>query len=521
MREPAAKDVVKSYDRAGAGHEVDFHGYEVHDLPKRRDIIEVWTKRPKEPPSVYIQWAKKSGIKLAKAKFPDASNEELTNEIGELWMNIDPEEMAQCEEDHRQAMVSWKVSLKERKERLALYLSGEKHENSEDKICAKMNCGDSVFYSKITLKNEIEEAIKNQNLNRISSKDIRLVVQQKLESNFDGSKKVFDNLVMEVFRERSDFKQVKDTKHRLSSKEKQLLKKQGKEKNQREYETAAKAWMRGEHISVAECAKKFQVDRRILHAGIVQRGGKFPGSEKISSVLSSSEEKKIYDHVVYMSEIGYGCSWLSLRLLLQEALLSLKAANPSRATGFEEKGQMPDKSFARRFAKRHNLSLRKTSVISKARAVVSPKDIQYWFRDIGGFIESRPDGKEALLDPAQVFNQDETAVELGVSSRWVLAPRNTKQVYTQSSNFKEHVTVSYTANAKGEMVPPRVVHSGIRLISHNKPCIDSNPKDGISGVWKFSVSENGLVKPYQMLEIIEELKNFIEKKAFRSPVFVS
>ena len=110
-------------------------------------------------------------------------------------------------------------------------------------------------------------------------------MQQKLESNFDGSKKVFDNLVMDLFRERSDFKQVKDTKHRLSSKEKQLLKKQGKEKNQREYETAAKAWMRGEHISVAECAKKFQVDRRILHAGIVQRGGKFPGSGKTSSVV--------------------------------------------------------------------------------------------------------------------------------------------------------------------------------------------------------------------------------------------
>ena len=61
MREPAAKDVVESYDRAGAGSEVYFHGYEEHDVPKRRDIIEVWTKRPEEPPSVYIQWAKKVG----------------------------------------------------------------------------------------------------------------------------------------------------------------------------------------------------------------------------------------------------------------------------------------------------------------------------------------------------------------------------------------------------------------------------------------------------------------------------
>ena len=108
---------------------------------------------------------------------------------------------------------------------------------------------------------------------------------------------------------------------------------------------------------------------------------------------------------------------------------------------------------------------------------------------------------EALQNPVRVFNQDETAVELGVSSQWVQAPHNTKQVYTQSSNYKEHVTVSYIANAKGEMVPPRVVHSGVRLIAPNKPCI--------AGEWKFSVSENGLVKHSQMIEVIQNLINFI------------
>ena len=92
-----------------------------------------------------------------------------------------------------------------------------------------------------------------------------------------------------------------------------------------------------------------------------------------------------------MSEIGYGCSWLSLRLLLQEVFLSLKATNQSRITGFEEFGQMPDLSFTRRFAERHNLSLRKTSVISKARAVVSPKCIQNWFSDIEDFFAEKPE----------------------------------------------------------------------------------------------------------------------------------
>ena len=84
-------------------------------------------------------------------------------------------------------------------------------------------------------------------------------------------------------------------------------------------------------------------------------------------------------------------------------------------------------------------------------------------------------------------------------------------MYTQSSNYKEHVTASYTVSAKGDMVPPRVVHSGVRMIAPIKPCISDMPKDGISGQWKFFVSENGWVKHEQMLEIIQDLAQFIDE----------
>ena len=64
-------------------------------------------------------------------------------------------------------------------------------------------------------------------------------------------------------------------------------------------------------------------------------------------------------------------------------------------------------------------------------------------------------------------------------------------MYTQSRNYKEHVTLSYRMSPKGDMWPPRVVHSGVRLFAPKKPCILNIPKDGIRGEWKFSVSENG------------------------------
>ena len=82
-----------------------------------------------------------------------------------------------------------------------------------------------------------------------------------------------------------------------------------------------------------------------------------------------------------------------------------------RLTGLEDRGQLPTLSWVRRFADRHHLTLRKASIISKGRAVISPKDIALWFNDIEQFLASNPELKEAMLDPRRVFNQDETAIE--------------------------------------------------------------------------------------------------------------
>ena len=73
-------------------------------------------------------------------------------------------------------------------------------------------------------------------------------------------------------------------------------------------------------------------------------------------------------------------------------------------------------------------------------------------------------------------------------------------------------------SANGDMVPPRVVHYGVRLIAPKKPCILNIPKDGISGQWKFSVSENGWVKHPQMLEIIGDLGDHVKEKNIITPV---
>ena len=126
---------------------------------------------------------------------------------------------------------------------------------------------------------------------------------------------------------------------------------------QKKYVDATAGWKSAKYSTVAECAHYFGVDRTILHHGLITQDGNFPGKGNSFSVLSLEEEKRIADHIVYMSEIGFGASWLTLRLLLQEALLALKAACPGRVTGYENSGHLPNLFYAWRFAAQHCLTL--------------------------------------------------------------------------------------------------------------------------------------------------------------------
>ena len=287
---------------------------------------------------------------------------------------------------------------------------------------------------------------------------------------------------------------------KLSKKQRQVKEKE--EKKER-YRAAALGWGTGQFSSLHACAKSFGVDTSILHRGIVETGGLFPGKGRFSTLLKKNEEEMVANHVRHMATIGYGVTWPGLRCLLQEVLLSLTAANPSRKTGLEDRNQLPSTSYVQRFAARIGLSLRKTSAISKGRAVISPVDIKLWFADISSFLDRRPDLLVALQDPRRVFNQDETACELGVGSQWVLAGKNTKQVFGVTSSTREHVTMSFTVNAAGEMVPPRAVFAGLRDMARIR--LKDLPKDGRTGQWCFSYSENGWVKADTFLDIINDL----------------
>ena len=140
--------------------------------------------------------------------------------------------------------------------------------------------------------------------------------------------------------------------------------------------------------TLKECAEYHRVKYKSLHAGIIARGGEFEGQGRKLKVFTVDEEVTIVCHILYKAAIGYGELWKSTRLLLQQVLTRIVAANPQRVTGLENQGQLPSQSWVSRFAKWHNLKLCKCSIISKGRVIVSPQDVSRWFADVGNFFES-------------------------------------------------------------------------------------------------------------------------------------
>ena len=94
-------------------------------------------------------------------------------------------------------------------------------------------------------------------------------------------------------------------------------------------------------------------------------------------------------------------------------MLRVTDANLGTKTGWEEVEQLPNRSWIRRFAERHNLVLRfgmvrkinlkiyfrACSEISKGRQVIHPEDLAHWQQDPWDILSSKLEPKEALLEP--------------------------------------------------------------------------------------------------------------------------
>ena len=159
--------------------------------------------------------------------------------------------------------------------------------------------------------------------------------------------------------------------------------------------------------------------------------------------------------------------------------------------------------------------------LSAARARLTVYDLERWFSHIDERFVKNPEFASVWNDPRRIFNQDETALEMGSEHQVVLAPKgHTGPLYNTGGNSREHVTLSVTVGADGSVAGMRVVYPGKRWSQQEKELAETLPSDGVTGQWRFSKSEKGYVNRDIFLDVLRDLSDHVENNNIQRPVIL-
>ena len=168
-------------------------------------------------------------------------------------------------------------------------------------------------------------------------------------------------------------------RRRRQSKHQKRLENRIKREEKKELYSAALEDMKNNVFkSQNSCAKHYGINQSTL-SKMIANGTEFvPQGGKLTE-FTWEEEVRISQHITRMLELGFGLTIAELSPLFQEAMTSLLEADRNRTTKWEH--NMPPYSFVYNFTRRHDLTLRNSMEISKARSIISPESLQLWQRD--------------------------------------------------------------------------------------------------------------------------------------------
>lgn len=237
-------------------------------------------------------------------------------------------------------------------------------------------------------------------------------------------------------------------------------------------------------MNVHAASKKFNIPRSTLDAKKKKvYADKKPG---IPTVLSNEEENTLIDWIFYLSRRGFPVTKNQLLDSVQMLIKSLQ-----RKTKFVN--DRPGRHWYEGFLKRHKkFATRMTKNLTFRRAEVTENAIRGWFSEISNYLNS----KELLnIAPERIFNCDEAAFLLNPKESSVLAEKGQKNVYKiVDNNEKENITVLFTGNAAGILVPPLVLFSYKRIPGY---IASKLPND-----WSCGRSDNGWMTGANFYEYI-------------------
>lgn len=169
-------------------------------------------------------------------------------------------------------------------------------------------------------------------------------------------------------------------------------------------------------------------------------------------VFSEEEEKAFENHLIIMSDFGFPMVEIDFRYTVK-AYLDKKGMRIDR---FHQ--NLPGYEWTKSFLRRHEkISSRISSNIKKVRANVSAADIDCYMDNLKEVVKDVP--------PTHIWNYDETNLSDDPGNKKVICKRGAKYVENICNHSKSAISLMFSGNAAGTLLPPYVVYKAENLWS--------------------------------------------------------
>lgn len=170
--------------------------------------------------------------------------------------------------------------------------------------------------------------------------------------------------------------------------------------------------------------------------------------------LGEETERKLVVHIKKLQKNGFAPTRAIVRTMAFQLAEQLKIGHKFNAG----KGKAGKDWFSNFLNRNSDLSIRKSEGVSIARARgMNRKDVQDYFKLLSDTLWE----KKLINKPSNIFNMDETGLQLNNRPEYVVAEKGSKNVAAITSGEKgETISVIVCCNAEGMFIPPTCIFKG-------------------------------------------------------------
>lgn len=209
-----------------------------------------------------------------------------------------------------------------------------------------------------------------------------------------------------------------------------------------------------EKVKIREAGRRFNIPERTLRRRLISRNFE---KRKLgpSSCLGYEAEKKLVSHIQKLQAAGFAPNRKTVQKLAYDLAISCGLSHK-----FNSERQLAGRDWFKSFMERNiNLSLRKAEGISVLRAQgMNREEVNKYFDLLTATLQEHG----LLGKPGNVFNVDETGLQLNNKPDKVIAVKGSKDVHVLTSGEKgETISVIACTNAEGTFLPPYCIFKGV------------------------------------------------------------